>query len=71
MRPLDPRLLRHATAARRFIVAAAALAVATAGLVMVQAQLLAVGQPGISGAATLRTRLTRLAHIAGIWTSAS
>ena len=41
MRPLDPRLLRHASAARRFIVAAAAVAVATAGLVMVQAQLLA------------------------------
>lgn len=41
MKPLDPRLLRHASAARRFIVTAAALAAATAGLVMVQAQLLA------------------------------
>ncbi len=41
MKPLDPRLLRHAGAARRFIVTAAALTAATAGLVMVQAQLLA------------------------------
>jgi ATP-binding cassette subfamily C protein CydCD len=39
--PLDPRLLRHASAARRFIVLAAATAVATAGLVLVQAELLA------------------------------
>jgi ATP-binding cassette subfamily C protein CydCD len=43
MRPLDPRLLRHASAARRFIMLTAAFAVVTAGLVMVQAQLLATG----------------------------
>ncbi|MDT7563965.1 MAG: ATP-binding cassette, subfamily bacterial CydCD [Pseudonocardiales bacterium] len=43
MRPLDPRLLRHAAAARRFVGLTAALAVVTAGLVMVQAQLLATG----------------------------
>ncbi|MBW0089907.1 thiol reductant ABC exporter subunit CydD [Pseudonocardia sp. KRD-184] len=41
MRPLDPRLLRHASAARRYVVLAAALAVATAGLVLVAAELLA------------------------------
>lgn len=41
MRPLDPRLLRHASAARRFVVVAAGVAVVTAGLVIVQAQLLA------------------------------
>ncbi len=41
MRPLDPRLLRHASAARRFVVLAAGVAVATAGLVLVQAQVLA------------------------------
>ena len=43
MKPLDPRLLRHASAARRFVGLAAAIAVATAGLVLVQAQLLAGG----------------------------
>ena len=43
MKPLDPRLLRHASAARRFVILAAATAVLTAGLVLVQAQLLAGG----------------------------
>lgn len=43
MKPLDPRLLRHAAAARRFVGLAAAVAVATAALVLVQAQLLAAG----------------------------
>ena len=41
MKPLDPRLLRHASAARRFVVLTAALAVGTAALVLLQAQLLA------------------------------
>lgn len=41
MKPLDPRLLRHAAATRRFVVLTAAIAVATAGLVLVQAHLLA------------------------------
>jgi ATP-binding cassette subfamily C protein CydCD len=43
VKPLDPRLLRHAAAARRFVGLAAAVAVAAAVLVMVQAQLLATG----------------------------
>jgi len=43
MKPLDPRLLRHASAARRFVILVAATAVLTAGLVLVQAQLLASG----------------------------
>jgi ATP-binding cassette subfamily C protein CydCD len=43
VRPLDPRLLRHASAARTFVALTAALAVATAGLVLVQAELLASG----------------------------
>lgn len=43
MKPLDPRLLRHAAAARRFVLLAAGLAVASAVLVIVQAQLLATG----------------------------
>ena len=46
MRPLDPRLLRHARTARRFIAAVSALGVLTAALVIVQAQLLATGIVG-------------------------
>jgi ATP-binding cassette, subfamily C, bacterial CydCD len=46
VKPLDPRLLRHASAARRFVGLTAALAVATAGLVLVQAELLARGIDG-------------------------
>ena len=41
MRPLDPRLLRHASAARTFVGLTGALSVAAAGLVVVQAELLA------------------------------
>jgi ATP-binding cassette subfamily C protein CydD len=40
-RPLDPRLLRHARAARRHVVLTAALGALTAGLVVAQALLLA------------------------------
>ncbi|MFC4950756.1 thiol reductant ABC exporter subunit CydD [Pseudonocardia sp. GCM10023141] len=54
MKPLDPRLLRHASAARRFVLLAAAIAVVTAGLVLVQAQLLATGiDAAFLGGATL------------------
>lgn len=41
MRPVDPRLLRHAGAARRFIVAAAGIGALAAALVIAQADLLA------------------------------
>ncbi|HEY6425083.1 MAG TPA: thiol reductant ABC exporter subunit CydD [Pseudonocardiaceae bacterium] len=41
MRPLDPRLLRHASAARGFVVLAAVTGVATAALLIIQAGLLA------------------------------
>ncbi|HEX9335701.1 MAG TPA: ABC transporter transmembrane domain-containing protein, partial [Pseudonocardiaceae bacterium] len=41
MKPVDARLLRHAAAARPFIVLAAALGVVAAGLVIAQADLLA------------------------------
>jgi ABC-type transport system involved in cytochrome bd biosynthesis fused ATPase/permease subunit len=41
VKPLDPRLLRHATRARGYIAAVAVLGALTAGLVIVQAQLLA------------------------------
>ncbi|MEU5266599.1 thiol reductant ABC exporter subunit CydD [Amycolatopsis sp. NPDC021455] len=41
MKPLDPRLLRHARAVRPFVVACAVLGVLTAMLVLAQAELLA------------------------------
>ncbi|UOX90640.1 thiol reductant ABC exporter subunit CydD [Amycolatopsis sp. FBCC-B4732] len=41
MKPLDPRLLRHASAVRPFVLACAALGVLTAMLVLAQAELLA------------------------------
>lgn len=41
MRPLDPRLLRHARATRTFLVLTVTFGVATAGLVIAQASLLA------------------------------
>ncbi|MFL6142040.1 MAG: thiol reductant ABC exporter subunit CydD [Labedaea sp.] len=41
MRPLDPRLLRYARSARPFVLACAALGAVTAGLVLVQAEVLA------------------------------
>jgi len=47
VKPLDPRLLRHAGQARRYIAAVAVLGALTAGLVIIQAQLLA---GAISGA---------------------
>ena len=43
MKPLDPRLLRHARQARVYIAAVSGLGVLTAALVIVQAQLLATG----------------------------
>ena len=43
MKPFDPRLLRHAVAARRFVLLTAGVALAGAALTMVQAQLLADG----------------------------
>ena len=48
MKPLDPRLLRHASAARTFVGLTAAVAVATAVLVLVQAeqQRGELGEPG-------------------------
>src|SRR3954468_7370658 len=41
MRPLDPRLLRYARGARPFVLLCAALGAVTAGLVLVQAEVLA------------------------------
>jgi len=56
MRPLDPRLLRYARRARRPIAGLAALGVITAGLVIIQAQLLATMIAGaFLGGASLRS----------------
>ena len=70
MRPLDPRLLRHARPARTYIGLVSALGVLAAGLVIVQAQLLA---GAIAGAftrgdtlAVLRGTLIALAVIVAL-----
>ena len=53
MKPLDPRLLQRARAARRYVVRTAALGAATAALVVAQALLLATAlAPVIAGSAT-------------------
>lgn len=52
MRPLDPRLLRRARAARVYVLLTAALGLLTAGLVVAQALLLAaVLAPVVTGSA--------------------
>src|SRR5690349_7945142 len=48
MRPLDPRLLRHARAARRHVVVTTGLGMLTAGLVVAQALLLAEVIAGVA-----------------------
>ena len=54
MKPLDPRLLRHARSARRSIALTTALGAVTAGLVIAQALLLArVLAPAVAAAATV------------------
>jgi len=53
VKPLDPRLLQRARAARRYVVRTAALGAATAALVVAQALLLAAAlAPVITGSAT-------------------
>ncbi|MEV8600356.1 thiol reductant ABC exporter subunit CydD [Streptomyces griseoviridis] len=69
MKPIDPRLLRHARATRRFLLAVVALGAVGAGLVIAQAMLIAevvVGafQHGLS-VGELRTPLLLLAAVAG------
>ncbi|MCB5178045.1 thiol reductant ABC exporter subunit CydD [Streptomyces antimicrobicus] len=68
MKPIDPRLLRHARSTRLFLIAVVALGLAGAGLVVGQAMLLAeivVGafQKGLDAGA-LRTPLLLLAAVA-------
>ncbi|WP_236794273.1 thiol reductant ABC exporter subunit CydD [Amycolatopsis sp. GM8] len=65
MKPLDPRLLRHARAARPFIIGCAALGVATAGLVLAQADLLAtsISRAFLDGAGILVVPVLLLALV--------
>ncbi|MEW1689809.1 thiol reductant ABC exporter subunit CydD [Streptomyces sp. NPDC091265] len=68
MKPIDPRLLRHARATRLFLVAVVALGLAGAALVIAQAMLVAevvVGgfEDGLTGSG-LRTPLLLLAAVA-------
>jgi ATP-binding cassette subfamily C protein CydCD len=66
MRPLDPRLLRQAAAARRFVLVGVGIAVATAVLVMLQADLLArVVDTGFLHATVLPALLWLLVAVVG------
>lgn len=67
MRPFDPRLLRHARASAAYLATCAAVGTAIAGLVLVQAELLAEaitrGFLGGAGAGELRGILIALATV--------
>ena len=62
MRPIDPRLLRHAAAARGYLIVTIALGVVTTGLILAQAGLLA---HALASAAT-RTGVAALALTLGL-----
>lgn len=67
MKPLDPRLLRHARAARRWIALSVGLGALTAGLVIAQALLLArVLSAAVAGTATVRDVRTPLIALAAV-----
>jgi ATP-binding cassette subfamily C protein CydD len=67
VKPLDPRLLRHARAARRWIALSVGLGALTAGLVIAQALLLArVLSPAVAGTATVRDVRTPLIALAAV-----
>ncbi|WP_313663811.1 thiol reductant ABC exporter subunit CydD [Cellulosimicrobium cellulans] len=67
MKPLDPRLLRHARAARGYVVLTAVLGFATAALVVAQAVVLAsVLAPAIQGTADLADLRPRVGLLAGV-----
>ncbi|MGN7702605.1 thiol reductant ABC exporter subunit CydD [Cellulosimicrobium sp. 22601] len=67
MKPLDPRLLRHARAARGYVVLTAVLGFATAALVVAQAVVLAsVLAPAIQRTADLADLGPRVGLLAGV-----
>ena len=64
MKPLDPRLLRYAGATRWFLLGSVALGVASAGLLIAQATLLASAIAGVvARGAPVRTQLIGLAFV--------
>ncbi len=63
MRPLDPRLLRTASAARRWVILAAVLQVASAAVLVSQAMMLAHAVAGVVGGAPATTVLTPAAWL--------
>lgn len=67
MKPLDPRLLRQARAARGYVVLTAVLGLTTAGLVVAQALLIAsILAPAIQGSISLPDVATPLAQLAAV-----
>lgn len=67
MKPLDPRLLRQARAARGYVVLTAVLGLVTAGLVVAQALLIAsVLAPAIQGSLTLTDVAAPLSWLAAV-----
>lgn len=67
MKPLDPRLLRQARAARGYVLVTAALGLATAALVVAQAMLIAsVLAPVVQGTADLADLTGRIATLAAV-----
>ncbi|MGO1278936.1 MAG: ABC transporter ATP-binding protein/permease, partial [Cellulosimicrobium funkei] len=67
MKPLDPRLLRHARAARGYVVLTAVLGFATAALVVAQALVLAsVLAPAVQGTADLADLGPRVGLLAAV-----
>jgi ATP-binding cassette, subfamily C, bacterial CydD len=74
MRPVDPRLLRHARAARGYLVVTAALGVVTTGMVIAQAEVLArllAGAARGTGPAALSAALIALLAVVAIRAAAA
>ena len=74
MRPVDPRLLRHARAARRYLTVTAALGLVTTGMVIAQAELLArllAGAARGAGPAALSAALTALLAVVAVRAAAA
>jgi ATP-binding cassette subfamily C protein CydD len=74
MRPADPRLLRHARAARGYLVVTAALGVVTTGMVVAQAELVArllAGAGRGTGPAALSAALIALLAVVAVRAAAA
>jgi len=74
MRPADPRLLRHARAARGYLLVTAALGVVTTGMVVAQAELVArllAGAARGTGPAALSAALIALLAVVAVRAAAA